>query len=133
MLDTNILVYVLNASPRHEAVLARFDRVDPQDMVISSITLAELRYGIEKSRRLEANRRALNRVLRAFNVLAFDVKAAETYGAVRAGLESVGKPAGPLDTLIAAHALALNLTLVTNNVREFSLVRGLRVENWVSG
>ena len=133
MLDTNILVYVLNARPRHEAVLARFDRVEPQDMVVSAITLAELRYGIEKSRRREANRRALDRVLRALNVLAFDAKAAESYGAVRATLEAGGKPIGPLDTLIAAHALALSLTLVTSNVREFSMVRGLRVESWISG
>ena len=133
MLDTNILVYVLNARPRHEAVLDRFDRVEPQDMAVSSITLAELRYGIEKSLRREANRRALHRVLRALNVLAFDAKAAETYGSVRAALEAAGKPIGPLDTLIAAHALALNLTLVTSNLREFSMVDGLRVETWIAG
>ena len=133
MLDTNILVYVLNARPRHEAVLDRFDRVEPQDMAVSSITLAELRYGIERSQRREANRRALHRVLRALNVLAFDAKAAETYGPLRAALEAAGKPIGPLDTLIAAHALALNLTLVTSNLREFSKVRSLRVESWISG
>ncbi len=132
MLDTNILVYVLNARPRHEAVLERFDREQAQDMVVSSITLAELRYGIEKSQRREANRRALHRVLRALNVLAFDAKAAETYGSVRAALEASGKPVGPLDTLIAAHALGLDVTLVTSNVREFSRVRGLRVESWIS-
>ena len=133
MLGRDILVYVLNARPRHEAVLDRFDRVEPQDMVVSSITFAELRYGIEKSQRREANRRALDRVLRALNVLAFDSKAAETYGSVRAALEAAGTPIGPLDTLIAAHALALNLTLVTSTLREFSKVRSLRVESWVSG
>ena len=100
-------------------------------MAVSSITLAELRYGIEKSRRREANRKALQDVLRALNVLSFDAKAAETYGSVRAALEAAGKPVGPLDTLIAAHALGLNLTLVTSNLREFSSVRGLRVESWV--
>ena len=133
MLDTNILVYVLNARPRHGAVLERFDRVEPQDMAVSSITLAELRYGIEKSQRREANRRALYRVLHALNVVPFDAKAAEVYGAMRAAIETAGKPIGPLDTLIAAHALALNLTLVTSNLREFSRVRSLRVEDWISG
>jgi tRNA(fMet)-specific endonuclease VapC len=132
MLDTNILVYVLNARPRHEAVIARFDDENAEDLVVSSITLAELRYGIEKSQRRERNRRALYRVLRALNVAAFDAKAAEAYGSVRATLEATGKPVGPLDTLIAAHALALDLTLVTSNLREFSRIRGLRVESWIA-
>jgi tRNA(fMet)-specific endonuclease VapC len=131
MLDTNILVYVLNARPRHLAVLDRFDREEPRDMVVSSITLAELRFGIEKSRQREISRGVLQHTLDALNVVPFDAKAAETYGSVRAGLEADGKPIGPLDTLIAAHALSLGLTLVTNNVREFSKVRRLRVENWV--
>ena len=130
LLDTNILVYVLNAMPRHAGILERFDRENPQDMVVSSITLAELRYGLEKSPRREANRKALQRVLHALNVIAFDAKAAEVYGSVRATLERAGSPIGPLDTLIAAHALATNVTLVTNNLREFSRVRGLRVEDW---
>jgi tRNA(fMet)-specific endonuclease VapC len=132
MLDTNILVYVLNAKPRHEAVLVRFDRENPEDLVVSSITLAELRYGIEKSQRRENNRRALQRVLRALNVVAFDAKAAEACGSVRATLEATGKPVGPLDTLIAAHALALDLTLVTSNLREFVRIRGLRIESWIA-
>jgi len=132
MLDTNILVYVLNARPRHEAVIARFDGENPEDLVVSSITLAELRYGIEKSQRRENNRRALDRVLRALNVVAFDAKAAQAYGAVRATLEATGQPVGPLDTLIAAHALALEVTLVTSNLREFSRIRGLRVESWIA-
>ncbi len=132
MLDTNILVYVLNARPHHQAVLDRFDREEPHDMVVSSITLAELRFGIEKSRQPETSRRVLQRVLDALNVAAFDAKAAQIYGSVRTSLEAEGKPIGPLDTLIAAHALSLDLTLVTNNVREFSKVRSLRVENWVT-
>ena len=132
MLDTNILVYVINARPHHQAVLDRFDRENPGDMVVSSITFAELRFGIEKSRQREAGRRALQLALDALNVIPFDAKAAETYGALRAGLEATGKPIGPLDTLIAAHALSLNLTLVTGNIREFSRVRRLRVENWVT-
>ena len=132
LLDTNILVYVLNARPGHEAVIERFDREDPQDLAVSSITLAELRYGIARSRRREANRRALRHVLEALNVVPFDARAAERYGTVRADLEAAGKPIGPLDTLIAAHALSLDLTLVTSNTREFSRVRRLRHEDWIS-
>ena len=131
MLDTNILVYVLNARRLHQAVLDRFDSQEPEDLVVSSITLAELRFGIEKSGQRAANRKALQHTLAALNVVPFDTNAAEAYGTVRASLEAQGKPIGPLDTLIAAHALSLGLTLVTNNVREFARVRRLRVENWV--
>ena len=131
MLDTNTVVYVLNARPRHQAVIERFRLESPRDMVVSSITLAELRYGIEKSERRDANRPALRRVLSALNVVPFDERAADRYGAARARLEADGTPIGPLDTLIAAHALCLGLILVTNNTREFSRVDGLRMENWV--
>ena len=133
MLDTNILVYVLNARENHQAVLDRFDAEEPSDLVVSSISFAELRFGVEKSRRREASRRALQLALAAIIVVPFDAKAAKTYGTVRAGLEATGRPIGPLDTLIAAHALSLDLTLVTGNVREFSRIRRLRVENWVAG
>ncbi|MGH8705073.1 MAG: type II toxin-antitoxin system tRNA(fMet)-specific endonuclease VapC [Burkholderiales bacterium] len=133
LLDTNTLIYALNARPRHQAVLERFDREAPEDLAVSSITLAELRYGIAKSRRREANRRALRQVLEALNVVPFDAHAANRYGSVRAELEAAGRPIGPLDTLIAAHALSLSLTLVTSNTREFSRVRRLRVENWIPG
>jgi len=132
MLDTNILIYVLNARPHHQAVLDCFDREESRNMVVSSITLAELRFGVEKSRQPATTRRALQRVLDVLNVAPFEDNAAQRYGSVRAELEAQGKPIGPLDTLIAAHALSLDLTLVTNNVREFSKVRGLRVENWVA-
>ena len=131
MLDTNTLVYVLNARPRHQAVIERFKHEKPRDMVVSSVTLAELRFGIEKSALRDTSHLALRRVLEALNVVAFEAHAAERYGVVRAHLEAAGKPIGPLDTLIAAHALCLNLILVTNNTREFSRVQGLRVENWV--
>ena len=100
-------------------------------MVVSSITFAELRFGVEKSQQRERSRRNLQYALDALNVMPFDEKAAEAYGRVRTSLEAEGKPIGPLDTLIAAHALSLELTLVKSNVREFSKVRRLRVENWV--
>ena len=131
LLDTNILIYVLNARPRHQAVLDRFNQEQPHDMAVSSITLAELRFGMEKSGKRDSNRERMRRVLDALNIVAFDERAAETYGRVRAALESAGTPIGPLDTLIAAHSISLNLTLISGNTREFSGVPGLRVENWV--
>jgi tRNA(fMet)-specific endonuclease VapC len=133
MLDTDTLIYVLNARPQHEAVLERFDREPPQNMVVSAITLAELRFGAAKSNRREATRRRMRHVLDALNVIAFEETAATQYAATRAALEAAGTPIGPLDTLIAAHAMSLRLTLVTGNAREFSRVPGLRSENWIPG
>lgn len=133
MLDTNTLIYVLNARPHHQAVIDRFNAEEPRNLVVSSITFAELRFGIEKSQRREATSRKLKRVLEAVNVVPFDERAADAYGALRAGLETKGRPIGPLDTLIAAHALSLALTLVTSNTREFGKVDGLRLENWIPG
>jgi tRNA(fMet)-specific endonuclease VapC len=131
MLDTNTLIYVLNARPNHQAVLDRFDQEDPRQLCISSVTLAELRYGIEKSQKREATRAKLQRAVDTLNVAPFESRAAESYGVIRAALERAGTPCGPLDMLIAAHALSLNLNFVTNNVREFSRVQGLRVNNWI--
>ena len=132
MLDSNTLIYVLNARPKHQAVLDRFNDQETQDLAVSSITLAELRFGIEKSQRRNSTLKSLRRVLSGIEVVQFGERAAETYGAVRVGLESKGGPIGPLDTLIAAHALSLNLILVTGNVREFEKVAGLRLENWTT-
>jgi tRNA(fMet)-specific endonuclease VapC len=131
MLDTDTLIYALNARPKHQAILERLDREEPEDLFVSAITLAELRYGAAKSRRREANAEKLRRVAEALNVSAFDEAAAAAYGGLRAELEGAGTPIGPLDTLIAAHALSLGMTLVTANTREFARVRALRVENWL--
>ncbi|MGQ0653420.1 MAG: type II toxin-antitoxin system tRNA(fMet)-specific endonuclease VapC [Betaproteobacteria bacterium] len=131
LLDTNTLVYVLNERPEHGAVVARFDREDPEDLMVSSITYAELRYGVAKSRRRDANLKAMHGVLKAMNVATFDTRAAEAYGPLRAELEAAGRPIGPLDMLIAAQAVSLDVTLVTSNEREFSRLRRLRTENWL--
>jgi len=133
MLDTNTLVYVLNAQPMRQAILERFDREDPRDLVVSAISFAELRYGAAKSRWREANLEKLRRVAQALDLLAFDTKAALAYGGLPADLERAGTPIGPLDTLIAAHAVSIGATLVTSNTREFARVRGLHVENWLPG
>lgn len=131
LLDTNTLIYVFNERPEHQAVLERFDQEEPEDLLVSSITFAELRYGVARSRRRQANLRTLREAFAALNVVPFDTRAADAYGQLRAELEAAGRPIGLLDTLIAAHALSLDLTLVTSNEREFSRVRRLRTEDWL--
>lgn len=127
MLDTDICVYVINENPVE--LKAKFNRYS-QQLAISSITLAELMFGVEKSRnRLRNLENALN-FTRRVSVLFFDDKAAMEYGKVRAELQRSGTPIGPNDTLIAAHARSIDATLVTNNIQEFNRVQGLRVENW---
>ena len=132
MLDTNTLIYVLNARPQHQAVLDQFNQHDPRNLCLSSITLAELRFGVEQSQRRDSTQGKLNRVIAALGVAPFEERAARAYGSLRAHLQADGTPIDPLDTLIAGHALSLGMTLVTNNTREFSRVPGLRIENWIS-
>ncbi len=132
MLDTNICIYLLNRRSGYEKVLARIDGLSYQEVVISSLTLAELKYGIAKSVKKEANRTKLEYFLYQFECLPFDAEATSCYGDIRTQLESKGTPIGPLDTLIAAHSLSLAATLVTNNVREFERVDGLAIENWIN-
>ncbi len=129
MLDTNIIAYAKNHRP--EVVLKRFQAYDPSDLCISAITMAELEYGACKSARPEKNRLALMLFLANIEVIPFDGAAAREYGQIRYDLSSRGELIGANDLLIAAHAKALGLTLVTNNGREFERVHGLKVENWV--
>lgn len=98
---------------------------------ISSVTLAELHYGIHKSSKPDKNQVALDQFLIPLEIVDFDSDAAIVYGEIRAALEKEGTPIGSLDTLIAAHAKSLRLTLVTNNEKEFDRVDGLKIENWV--
>lgn len=128
MLDTNICIYVLKNHPPQ--LRDRFNRLAEQ-LCISTITLAELWYGVEKSTRPDINGQAVDRFSAALDVLPFSAEAARHYGHVRAELERIGRPAGPHDMLIGAHARSAGLTVVTNNVREFERISGLRVENWV--
>lgn len=127
LLDTDICIYVINEKPRK--VLERFSRHAVGDLGVSSITVAELAFGVEKSGSTR-NRGALDAFLLPLEIAPFDLQAALRYGEVRSILEKKGTPVGPLDTLIAAHALGLGVTLVTNNQREFQRVPGLRAENW---
>lgn len=129
MLDTNICIYIIKHKP--ESVYRRLMKIRPEDVCISSITYSELSYGVEKSEQKDRNRLALTLMLSNIEILEFDTAAAEEYGNIRARLEKTGTLIGSLDMLIAAHAKASGCTLVTNNLKEFSRVEGLKAENWV--
>jgi tRNA(fMet)-specific endonuclease VapC len=129
LLDTDVCIAILNRDPR---VRPNLERHAPSRVRMSAISLAELRFGIAKSeqaRRAAANLRVL---LSRVRVVPFDDAASARYGELRARLERRGAAIGPLDTLIAAHALSLGWTLATHNVAEFRRVPGLRVEEWLS-
>ena len=129
MLDTNICIELLRGSAAH--VASRMQEHELDEIAVSSITLAELQYGVARSARPAHHELLLIGFCAPLAILPFDDRVGQSYGGVRAGLERAGTPIGPLDTLIAAHALALNITLVTNNEREFKRVVGLTVENWM--
>jgi tRNA(fMet)-specific endonuclease VapC len=129
ILDTNICIYIINQRPA--SVLERFQSFPVGDIGISTITLAELEYGAAKSAQPRRNREALEQFISPLDVVAFDREATEAYGRIRTALEKRGVPIGAMDMLIAAHAVSIGATLVTNNKREFERVPGLRVENWI--
>lgn len=131
LLDTNVCVDYLTG--RHPGVAARLAAAAPSDVCTSSIVAAELRYGADRSRRRSENHAALERLFAGLTTLDFDHAAARAYGRVRCALEAAGGPIGPNDMLIAAHALALDLILVTDNEREMKRVSGLVVVNWREG
>jgi tRNA(fMet)-specific endonuclease VapC len=128
MLDTNICVYIIKNYP--SSLRERFNQLADQ-LCISAITLGELQYGVENSSRRQSNFDALVQFAARVDVLPFGPSAAAHYGQLRAELRSAGRPAGPLDMLIGAHARSEGLIVVTNNVREFAHMPGLRIENWV--
>ena len=128
LLDTNICIYIINQKP--PAVVKRIQTKQPEQIAISSITLAELEYGIVRSRYPDRNRIALLEFLFPFMILDFDQMASVVYGWIRSFLESKGKPIGPMDLLLAAQAKSRNMILVTNNEKEFNRIDGLQTENW---
>ncbi len=129
LLDTNICIYLINKRPAK--ILERFQRVELGDIGVSSVTVAELAYGVAKSGS-DRNRAALEGFLLPLEIADFDQMAAWKFGEIRSALERAGMPIGPYDMQIAAHALALGCTVVTNNMREFQRVPGLKTENWAS-
>ena len=128
MLDTNILIYTIKNRPRK--VRESFKKYADY-LAMSSVTMGELIYGAEKSAQITRNLADIEALAARMEVLPFDSQAAVHFGQVRAELARAGKLIGPYDLMIAGHARSQGLILVTNNLREFKRVRGLRVENWV--
>lgn len=129
MLDTNICIAIIKQKPKD--ILQKFSTYQVGDICMSSVTLAELRYGVAKSQYQEKNQAALNEFILPLEVASFDEAASLYYGTLRATLEKQGTPIGSLDTMIGAHALSLNVTLVTNNTREFNRIAGLKLLDWI--
>lgn len=128
MLDTNIVIYVIKRKPVQ--VLETFN-AHAGSLCISSITMAELVHGVEKSEQVARNARRLEDFVSRLDILEYAAKAATHYGDIRADLERKGTPIGVNDLHIAGHARSEGLTLVTNNLREFERVEGLRLTNWL--
>ena len=129
MLDTNICIYIIKKHPIH--VLNHLKKQNISDICLSSITLAELEYGVQKSERKVQNGLALAEFLSPIEIMPFDEVAAIEFGKIRSNLEKKGKLIGEYDLMIAAHAIALDLILVTNNIKEFKRVTDLKIENWI--
>ena len=130
MLDTNICIYLIKQQPRE--VIDKFQEIAPGEVAISSVTVAEMMYGVAKSQHQGKNESALISFLAPLEIVDFGFKAAQHYGIIRADLEKMGTTIGAYDLMIAAHALSLGLVLVTNNEREFQRIPDLVVENWVN-
>ena len=129
LLDTNTCMYFLNRSS--DKVISRFKTFSPAEIKLPSIAVAELFFGAEKSKAKKKNWITVEGFVSNFEILPFDGKSCKAYAEIRASLEKSGAPIGPMDLLIASIGLANNLTLVTNNVREFKRVKGLKSENWI--
>ena len=130
LLDTNICIFLLNQRVGFENIVRRMDGLQRQQIAISAITVAELEFGAAASKRQGDNSKRLERFLLEFEVMPFDRESARPYGRLRAVLQARGTPIGPMDFLIAAHALAARAVLVTNNTVEFQRVPSLELEDW---
>lgn len=129
MLDTNIIIYTINNRPDHIRTLFKQHK---EQICISTVTLGELVFGAEHSEQVERNLADIEAMTARLEVLPYENKAAYQFGQIRAELYRTGKPIGPYDMMIAGHARAKGLILVTNNIKEFTRVPGLLLENWVS-
>jgi tRNA(fMet)-specific endonuclease VapC len=128
LLDSNICIYIINGRPKK--VVQKIKEYNPPEIKLSSISIAELEYGVSKSEDREKNRQALIHFASAFDIVDFNDDDAEIYGLIRADLEKKGQVIGPYDMQIAAQAISRNMVLVTNNVKEFCRVKNLKIENW---
>ena len=130
LLDTNICIYAING--RHPGLNHRLLTIHPSDIYISSITIGELEYGAAKSRWGSRTRQIMYAFLANFNIISFSEKDAVIFGRLRAELAAAGTPIGAYDLMIAAQGISGNLTVVTHNMREFSRVPGIVLEDWIS-
>ncbi|RMH03924.1 MAG: type II toxin-antitoxin system VapC family toxin [Nitrospirae bacterium] len=130
LLDTNICIYIIKRKP--SIIINRLTEYSVGDVGLSTIIIAELEYGVSKSRDVKKNQYALDQFLAPFSIAEFDRKAAMTYGRIRAHLEQQRCPIGSMDLLIAAHARSPGVRLITNNERAFARVPGLRIETWIT-
>ena len=129
LIDTNICIYIMNKRPI--GIIHKFKLFDVGEIGVSTITVSELQYGVSKSKNRRLNKQRIKEFLFPLKILPYDEIAAGIYGDIRLQLEKRGEPIGPLDLLIAAHALSRNLVLISNNEKEFKRVKNLKVENWV--
>jgi tRNA(fMet)-specific endonuclease VapC len=129
LLDTKTCIYIINKKP--PSAVNHIRSKHPDEIAISTITIAELEYGIYRSKHADQNRIALLEFLVPFIILDFDQSASAVYGSIRASLELKDAPIGPMDLLLAAQAISQQLVIVTNNEREFRRVEGLQIENWI--
>ena len=129
MLDTNICIYLIKSRP--QSVREKFKQHEIGDLALSSISVSELMYGAYKSLHVKQNLKALELFLTPLDIVEYDYNAAVEYGKIRAILEKQGNVTGGLDMQIAAHARSLNMTLVSNNLKEFQRVEDLSLENWI--
>ncbi|MHB8482280.1 MAG: type II toxin-antitoxin system tRNA(fMet)-specific endonuclease VapC [Nitrospiria bacterium] len=130
MLDTNICIYLMNRNPSYEKVVKKIISFNSGVICLSAIVVAELRYGVEQSRNRRQNETALEEFLLPFEVVPFDQEAAIHYGKIRSQLKVKGNAIGPMDMLIAAHAISLGVILVSHNTKEFLRVPDLRLTDW---
>jgi len=129
LLDTNILIAMSKQRP---GLVERLEDIPADAILLSSVVVAEIEYGIAKSARRRHNRQVFDALLSGFRVVPFDAAAARLYGPIRAHLEKRGRLIGPYDLMIAAHAQSLDAVVVTDNTKEFDRVTGLRTENWLA-
>lgn len=130
MLDTNICIGLIRHKP--QSLIERLTSCAPGEVCVSAITVAKLAHGAQKSNKVEENISALEQFLLPLEVADFDQRASAAYGYVRAFLEREGKVIGSMDMLIGAHALSLNVIMVTNNTDEFRRIPNLKIEDWMA-
>ena len=129
MLDTNMLIYIIKHKP--ESVITHFMKYKPQQIGISSIVYAEMMYGVYNSEHTQRNLAAFHALVDNLSLIDFDSKAASLYGQHKARLRKIGQLISDNDLLIGCHALALGVPLISNNIREYHLIAGVKFENWI--